>query len=562
MKSIYSKVPKASRLYCLVAVLFLSHHAHSFALSSQPTKWPFNPPHDAQVKVYAVSESSMVNTYKSIDWQAQWWPIAFESVTDKTRPYPFELLSIPIVIWWDNNGKRWNAVKDACPHRLAPLSEGRIDPSTGCIECPYHGWTFEGKLGKCTRIPQLEDGEVPPEARTAATVAAYPTTVAQGIIWVWGQSLQSLCGRTPSVDLIPLCPPLVDEDLICLDVSRDVPYSYEQAKENLLDPSHVPFTHHATIGRRSYASPVPLKLTSEVTLAGFRGTWERNIPASPMTKKHLGRVERETLFNAPSYMHHLISTPEVSTWTVTYATPSRPGQCRILARFPFKFPDPVTDTGSLGGFNTTPPASPLRGRSWASRLRRAIFLSIPDWMQHLQQNRVLDDDNIFLAVQERRLLDPAGSSSASWVKRYYMPTKADLFVAQFRRWIDTYGKGGPFGALTADALEELDYKTLPDVLLDRYHQHTRHCASCSRALACVRRWKPRILGAGLLIGTLGKRLLDVKLTSNRSEVVVVALIGLLAFSWQQLSRIEGDLTRGPYPPPRNAVESGRKHGNL
>src|SRR6056297_1946692 len=110
MKSIYSKVPKASRLYCLVAVLFLSHHAHSFALSSQPTKWPFNPPHDAQVKVYAVSESGMVNTYKSIDWQAQWWPIAFESVTDKTRPYPFELLSIPIVIWWDNNGKRWNAV--------------------------------------------------------------------------------------------------------------------------------------------------------------------------------------------------------------------------------------------------------------------------------------------------------------------------------------------------------------------------------------------------------------------------------------------------------------------
>jgi hypothetical protein len=54
----------------------------------------------------------------------------------------------------------------------------------------------------------------------------------------------------------------------------------------------------------------------------------------------------------------------------------------------------------------------------------------------------------------------------------------------------------------------------------------------------------------------------VKLTSNRSEVVVVALIGLLAVSWKQLSRIEGDLTRGPYPPPRNAVESGRKHGNL
>jgi len=119
-----------------------------------------------------------------------------------------------------------------------------------------------------------------------------------------------------------------DPDLVCLDVSRDVPYSFDIVLENLLDPSHVPFTHHATIGKRDYAGPVPLKLTSDVSASGFRGTWERNVSASPMTKKYLGRVKRETLFNAPSYMHHLISTPELSTWTVTYATPS-PGKSRI-----------------------------------------------------------------------------------------------------------------------------------------------------------------------------------------------------------------------------------------
>jgi phenylpropionate dioxygenase-like ring-hydroxylating dioxygenase large terminal subunit len=22
------------------------------------------------------------------------------------------------------------------------LSQGRVDPQTGCIECPYHGWQF------------------------------------------------------------------------------------------------------------------------------------------------------------------------------------------------------------------------------------------------------------------------------------------------------------------------------------------------------------------------------------------------------------------------------------
>eukprot|EP00624_Nannochloropsis_granulata_P003534 evm.model.NODE_27969_length_46271_cov_24.043224.5 len=479
----------------------------------------------------------------SLNWYAQWWPICFTSVTDKLKPYPFELLSIPIVIWWDPVGECWNTVEDTCPHRLAPLSEGRIDSSNGCLECPYHGWTFEGKKGACTRIPQLEDDDPSPETRAAARVAAYPTTVAQGIIWVWAQSIQSLDGYIPDPSLVPLCPPLVeDPDLICLDVSRDVPYSYEHVKENLLDPSHVPFTHHATIGKRSYAGPVPLKLTSEVSMQGFKGKWERNVPASPMTKKYLGRVRRETIFNAPSYMHHLISTPELSTWTVTYATPSRPGKSRILARFPFKFPE---------GSNTTDSARPAKKSSLMSRLRRALFLRIPDWLQHLQQNRVLDDDNIFLAVQERRLVMGEGDSTASWAKRYYLPTKADLFVAQFRKWIEKFGGGGPFGPLTKNDLEELDWKTLPDVLLNRYDQHTRHCSSCSRALATVQRWKPRVFGAGLLIGTVGKGLLDFVMVPAKSLALVTLLAVLLTLVWKQMCGLEEALLRGPYPAPRN-----------
>jgi phenylpropionate dioxygenase-like ring-hydroxylating dioxygenase large terminal subunit len=46
------------------------------------------------------------------------------------------LLNTPIVIWRDGAAVR--AFKDACPHRLVPLSEGRIAPN-GCLECPYHG---------------------------------------------------------------------------------------------------------------------------------------------------------------------------------------------------------------------------------------------------------------------------------------------------------------------------------------------------------------------------------------------------------------------------------------
>lgn len=67
-------------------------------------------------------------------------PSVLESVTDAERPHRVELFGEPIVLWYDHQHKAWSAMLDQCPHRLAPLSEGRVDEE-GQIECPYHGWT-------------------------------------------------------------------------------------------------------------------------------------------------------------------------------------------------------------------------------------------------------------------------------------------------------------------------------------------------------------------------------------------------------------------------------------
>jgi hypothetical protein len=41
---------------------------------------------------------------------------------------------------------------------------------------------------------------------------------------------------------------------------------------------------------------------------------------------------------------------------------------------------------------------------------------------------------------------------------YYLPTKADLFIAQFRRWLDRFGGGGPFGRAST-TLDPLLWRT-------------------------------------------------------------------------------------------------------
>ena len=50
--------------------------------------------------------------------------------------------------------------------------------------------------------------------------------------------------------------------------------------------------------------------------------------------KKKGLPPQETVFRAPCYQHTEISLGKFTVWVVTYAVPTVPGQCRLLARFP------------------------------------------------------------------------------------------------------------------------------------------------------------------------------------------------------------------------------------
>jgi nitrite reductase/ring-hydroxylating ferredoxin subunit len=81
----------------------------------------------------------------------QWYPVAVVEFLDKKKPHPLQLMGKDLVMWLDVTTNKWNVFEDACPHRLAPLSEGRIEPD-GTLLCTYHAWRFDAK-GECTSIP-------------------------------------------------------------------------------------------------------------------------------------------------------------------------------------------------------------------------------------------------------------------------------------------------------------------------------------------------------------------------------------------------------------------------
>lgn len=49
-----------------------------------------------------------------------------------------------------------------------------------CIECPFHGWQYDGETGHCTKIP-YSNGKIPSQAK----VKVWPSLEINGLVCVW-----------------------------------------------------------------------------------------------------------------------------------------------------------------------------------------------------------------------------------------------------------------------------------------------------------------------------------------------------------------------------------------
>jgi phenylpropionate dioxygenase-like ring-hydroxylating dioxygenase large terminal subunit len=137
------------------------------------------------------------------------------------------------------------AFADACPHRRARLSAGKI--ADGTLQCTYHGWRFTSD-GRCAAIPALEEDAAIPERATLRR----PAEIAEqdGMVW-----LAPRPPRAPIPELHPVVPLRGDGiATVFLPVVR-VEANAAILIDNFLDEAHLPFVHAATIGG---AGPEPI----------------------------------------------------------------------------------------------------------------------------------------------------------------------------------------------------------------------------------------------------------------------------------------------------------------
>jgi phenylpropionate dioxygenase-like ring-hydroxylating dioxygenase large terminal subunit len=440
------------------------------------------------------------------DPKEAWYPIFYVQDLDPAKPQRFTLLGQDLVIWWEQTTQTWRVFVDQCPHRLVPLSEGRINEQ-GHLECPYHGWSFSGS-GDCQTIPQA-DPETHPHQSLRACAQVLPTAIAQGLLFVYpGQSERA------EKTALPLIPDIDDspDDWVVLSTFRDLPYDAMTLLENVLDSSHVPYTHHQSMGNRATAGPVNLNVhTSD--RQGFTGFWPEGPRQGTLGSQH-------TVFIAPNLMWHDLTAKQLGrTLTVVYATPIRKGECRAFARFPFKF---------------------------ASQLPKRILGLRPQWYNHMSQNGILEDDQVFLHWQERHLeerLTRLGPDQ--YAKAFNLATKSDRYVDALHKWQRDYYQS-PFAGQTLTPAQPAT------ALLERYHSHTAHCKSCSGALQRVQQLKA-IAQIILLLSLASLPLLfgfqpGVPVWGH---AIVAVLILIAGGSWWGLSALEKRFYKGRLIPPRN-----------
>jgi len=155
------------------------------------------------------------------DLASSWHAVALSRKVG-AKPHRVLLGGQPFVLF--RSGDALHCLTDRCPHRFAPLSLGRV--IDGAIECPYHGWRFDGG-GRCRGMPGLL------EQTPTIAVPAHAVREQNGLIYIspGGQRGEPYAGV------------LSGPDTVRSFVENRVRSTLLDVAENILDATHTHFTH-------------------------------------------------------------------------------------------------------------------------------------------------------------------------------------------------------------------------------------------------------------------------------------------------------------------------------
>ena len=159
-----------------------------------------------------------------------WYP-AVESEKLEDKPLKRRMLGQDFVLWRDEEGQA-HCLSNTCCHRGGSLGDGLVADS--CVQCPYHGWRFNGE-GQCVRVPSIGMNAKPPGR---ARVDSYPVMERYGLVFCFLGDLDE-SERPPILEVKEWG----QEGWASTCQVLEWKFNYKRSIENGIDPGHNEFVH-------------------------------------------------------------------------------------------------------------------------------------------------------------------------------------------------------------------------------------------------------------------------------------------------------------------------------
>jgi nitrite reductase/ring-hydroxylating ferredoxin subunit len=179
------------------------------------------------------------------------WYIACLKKELNHKPLRRIIYDEPLVLFRNSEGKVI-CLKDICLHRGTALSRGKVKGN--CIQCPYHGWTYD-QSGKIEHIP----GEGPDNNQipTKLSLQTYPVIEQDDVIWVWMGELGKENEKSPW-----RFPNYHNKKWVRYFMVTDFDGEVSQLVENFMDVPHT-VTVHSGWFRNPTSKKVPIEVEAK-----------------------------------------------------------------------------------------------------------------------------------------------------------------------------------------------------------------------------------------------------------------------------------------------------------
>ena len=327
-----------------------------------------------------------------------WYPACFSTeLTDKPRKQ--KMLGLNFALFRDADGKA-KCLSNTCIHRGGSLAcQGEAAPGKvvdGNIQCPYHGWQFDGD-GDCVKIPSQEaDTPIPEKAR----IDAYPTQEKYGIVFVF-------LGDLPEDERPPIleCPEYDDDKWGVIHQSYMLKSGYRRSIENAIDPAHNEFVHptHGHSGKDPNYFVPKLNLEDTEWGVGFMTVYD----ASGSPTEEYGSMKNSKVTTAGSGTHGASH----------FWTKIQPGGKFKMHQYTYDLP--------IDEFTT-----------------RVFLVSTRNAGLTEEMQKIMMDRNLIVAQQDIDILDEVEPVRTPPTMKKEFMVRSDSCIVRYRHHIKEYEKKG------------------------------------------------------------------------------------------------------------------------